>query len=94
MRSAVHKVCPKPYCKALSKREEDETDRRRGRKTTLGNGQFWSSLKCQRAVENRENWRTLVLKSIVCGAPTTLRVKASVRCGEAVIKVDQNRSVV
>ena len=42
----------KPSCKTQWKGEEDKADRKRGRKTTLGNGQAWSSLK------PRGQWRT------------------------------------
>ena len=35
-------------------------------------------VKSQRAEENREKWRKLVVK-IICGAPTTLAVKGWVR---------------
>ena len=74
MRSAVHKVCPKPYCKALSKREEDETDRRRGRKTTPGSETGLEFAKSHRAVENREQWRKLVAESsVVPQGPSRLR---------------------
>ena len=37
----------------------------------------WTGLefaKFLKAVENRENWRKLVVKSSLCGAPTTLAV--------------------
>ena len=39
--------------------EEDKADRRRGGKTTLGNGQVWSSASPRgqwRTGENEENW--------------------------------------
>ena len=51
-------------------REEDKADKGRGGKTTLGNGQAWS----QRAVENREKWKKLVVKSsVVPNRPPRLR---------------------
>ena len=47
-----------------------QTDRARGRKTTSGNGQAWSSAS---------QWRTGKMEKtgckIICGAPTTLAVK-------------------
>ena len=36
---------------------------KRGGKTTSGNGQAWSVVKNQRAVENMENWRENWLQS-------------------------------
>ena len=39
----VHQLWPKPSCKAQWKGEENRADRGRGRKTTSGNGQAWSS---------------------------------------------------
>ena len=39
----VHQARPKPSRKAQWKGEEDKEDRGRGGKTTLGNGQAWSS---------------------------------------------------
>ena len=42
----------KPSCKAQWKGEEDKADRRRGGKTTSGNGQAWSS------PNSRGQWRT------------------------------------
>ena len=44
--------------------EEDMVDRSSGGKTTSGNGQAWS-LPTQKAVESREKWRKLVVKSSV-----------------------------
>ena len=44
------------------------------------NTREWTGLeiaKSQRAVENREKWRKLVVKS--CGAPTTFTVKGLMR---------------
>ena len=40
-------------------------DRKRGGKTTSANGQTLKYAKFQRAVENREKWRKLVVKSSV-----------------------------
>ena len=48
----IHQVCPKPSCKGQLKGEEDKADRRRGGKTTSGNGQVWSS------PSPRGQWRT------------------------------------
>ena len=48
----VHQVWPKPSCKAQWKGEEDKADRKRGVKTTSGNGQAWSS------AGPRGQWRT------------------------------------
>ena len=48
----------------------------RQRKRWEDNIREWTGLefaKSQRAVENRDEWRKLVVKS--CGAPTTLAVK-------------------
>ena len=53
------------------KGEEDKADRGRGGKTTSGNIQV---AKSQRAVENREKWRKLVVKSsVVPQRPSRLR---------------------
>ena len=57
--SPVHQVWPKPSCKAQWKGEEDKADKRRGGKTTSGNGQAWSSAGPRgqwRTGENGENW--------------------------------------
>ena len=60
----VHKLWPKPSCKAQWKRWED-------------NIREWTGLECaksQRAVENWENWRKLVVKtSVVPKPPSQLR---------------------
>ena len=50
--SPVHQVWPKPYCKAQWEGEENKADRKRGGKTTSGNGQVWSSQS------PRRQWRT------------------------------------
>ena len=50
--SPIHQVWPKPSCKAQWKGEEDRADRRRGGKTTSGNGQVWS------LSSPRGQWRT------------------------------------
>ena len=50
----------------------------RQRKRWEDNIREWTGLdftKSKRAVENREKWRKLVMKSSVCGAPTTLVVR-------------------
>ena len=55
----VHQVWPKPSCKAQWKGEEDKANRGRGRKTTSGNGQAWSSASPKgqwRTGKNGENW--------------------------------------
>ena len=49
----------KTSCKAQRKGEEDKVDKGRGRKTTSGNGQAWSSLSPRgqwRAGKNGGNW--------------------------------------
>ena len=70
----VRQVWPKPSCKAQSKGEEDKAGKRGG-KTTLGNEKGMEFAKSQGAVENREKWRKLVVKSSICGAPMTPAVK-------------------
>ena len=60
------------------RREEEKANRGRGGKTTSGNGHHIivtgpEFAKSQRAVENREKWRKLVVKSSV--VQTTLAVK-------------------
>ena len=58
-RISVHRVWPKPFSKAQWKGEEDKTDGRRGGKTTLGNGQDWSSQGLRgrwRTEKNGEGW--------------------------------------
>ena len=72
--SPVHRVWPKPSCKAQLKKEEDKADRGRGGKTTQGNGQALEFAKSQRAVENRGNTEETGCE-IICGAPMTLAVK-------------------
>ena len=53
------------------KGEEDKANRRRGGRTTSGNGQAW---RAQRAMENREKQRKLVVKSsVVPQRPSRLR---------------------
>ena len=64
--SSVHQVWPKPSCEG-----ED-------------NIREWTGLeftRSQRAVENIEKWRKLVMKSSphICGAPTTHAVKGKVK---------------
>ena len=69
----VHQVWPKPSCKAQWKGKEDKADKRRGGKTTSGNGEAW------RSASPRGQWRTEKMEKtgckIICGAPTTLAVK-------------------
>ena len=73
----VHQVWSKPSRKAQWKGEEDKADRKRGVKTTSGNGQAWMSAKSQRAVENREKGRKLIVvkSSVVPRRPLRLRDK-------------------
>ena len=57
--SPVHQIWPKPSCKAQWKGEEDKADRGGGGKTTLGNGQAWSSPSPRgqwRRGKNGGNW--------------------------------------
>ena len=57
--SPVHRVWPKPSCKAQWKGEEDKADKGRGGKTTSGNGQAWSMAGPRgqwRTGKNGENW--------------------------------------
>ena len=61
--SPVHQVCQKLSCKPQWKGKEDKADRGKGGKTTSGPG--LESAKCRRAVENREKWRKLFVKSSV-----------------------------
>ena len=72
--SPVHRVWPKPSCKAQWKGEEDKADRGRGGKTNI---REWTGLefeKSQREVENREKWRKVVAKSsVVPQRPSWLR---------------------
>ena len=64
--SPVHQVLPKPSRKAQLRRGgvKYKVDKKRGGKTTSGNGQAWSS-PSHRAVESREKRRKLVVKSSV-----------------------------
>ena len=78
--SPVHQVQPRPSSKAEWKEEEDKADRRRGGKTTIGNGQAWSlpSPIGQWGTEkNGGNW--LWSHLVICGAPTTHTVKGQVK---------------
>ena len=62
--SPVHRVWPKPSCKAQWKGDEDKADRKRWE----DNIREWTSLEfaeSQRAVENGEKWRKLVARSSV-----------------------------
>ena len=57
--SPVHQVWLKPSCWVQWKREDDKADRRRGGKTTSGNGQAWSSPSLWgqwRTEKNGGNW--------------------------------------
>ena len=69
----VHQVWPKPSCKAV------KGERRQGgqRERWEDNIREWTGLefaKAQRAVENRERWRKLVVKlSVVPQRPSRLR---------------------
>ena len=72
--SPVHQVCPKLSCKSQWKGEEDKADRRRGGKTTSGNGQVWSSPSRRGQWRTEINWRKLVVKSsVVPQRPPRLR---------------------
>ena len=63
----------KPSCKAQWKGEADMADRKRGGKTTSGNGQAWS-LPSPRGQWRREKWRKLVVKSsMVPQWPSTVK---------------------
>ena len=62
--SPVHQVCLKPSRKTQWKGEEDKSDRKRGGKTTWGNGQAWS-WPSPRGQWRTEKWRKLVVKSFV-----------------------------
>ena len=63
-------VWPKPPCKAQGKGEEDEADRGRGGKTTVGNGQAWVSPSPRGQGKMEETGC-----EIICGALTTHAVK-------------------
>ena len=72
--SPIHQAWPKAFCKTQSKGEEDKGDRRRGGKTTIRELTGLEFIKSHRAVENREKWRKLVLKSsVVPQEPLQLR---------------------
>ena len=77
--SPIHQVWQKPSCKTQSKEEEDKADRKRGGKTTSGNGQAWSS-PSPRGQCNEEQKRKKERKKkggeetgceVICGAPVT-----------------------
>ena len=61
--SPVHQVWPKPSCKAQRKGEDDKAEEEAGRQHREWTGLEFA--KSQRAVENREKWRKLVVKSSV-----------------------------
>ena len=71
--SPVYQIWPKPSCKAQRDVEEDKADRKRWG----DNIREWTGLefaKSQRAVENREKWTKLVVKSsVVPQQPSQLR---------------------
>ena len=46
--------------------------------------------KSQKAVENREKWRKLVVKALFCGAPTTVTVKEGIGEGEDTTKANHH----
>ena len=69
----VHQVWPKPSFKAQWKGEEGKADRRRVGKTTLGNGQAWSSASPRGQLRPGNMGKTG--RKIICGVPTTLAVK-------------------
>ena len=72
-RVSVHQVWPKPSCTAQGKGEEDKANRERGGKTTLGNGQAWSSPN-PRGQGGQEKMEETGCE-IICGTPMTLAVK-------------------
>ena len=59
--SSVHQVWPKPSCKAEADKADRKNKKKKVKKTTPG----LEFAKPQRAVENRETWRKLVVKSSV-----------------------------
>ena len=62
--SPIHQVWPKPSCKALLKGRKQGGQKKRWE----DNIKEWTGLdfaKLQRAVDNREKWRKLVVKSFV-----------------------------
>ena len=72
--SPVHHVQQKPSCKAQRNGEEDKADRRRGGKTTLGNGQAWSLPSPRGQWRTGKKRRKLVVKSsVVPKRPSWLR---------------------
>ena len=77
---SVHPVWPKPSCNAHLKGEEYKADRIRGGKTTSANGQAWI------LPSPRGQWRTEKMEEtgceVICGAPTTQRVKGQVKEGQ------------
>ena len=81
-KSPVHQVWPTPSCKVTwKKKRRKKKERRRGRqkKRWEDNIREWTGLefaKSQRAEENREKWRKLVVKSsVVPKRPAQLRNK-------------------
>ena len=75
--SPVHPIWPKPSCKAQFTGKEDKADIGRGEKTTLRNGQAWSSPSPEGSGEQGKMKETGC--EIICGASTTLAVKGSMR---------------
>ena len=71
--SPVYRVRPKPSCKAQRKGEEDRADRRRGGKTTSGNGQAGIHQVLEGGGEQGKMEGTGC--EIICDAPATLAVK-------------------
>ena len=74
--SFVHQVWPKPSCKAEWKGEEDKTDKRTRWEDSIREQTGLEFAKSHsRAVENREKWRKLVVKSsVVLQRPWRLRI--------------------
>ena len=70
--SPVHQVWPKPSCKAQRGKKTRQTGKEVGRQ--LREGTSLEFAKSQRAVENTEKWRKLVVKSpVVPKRPQQLR---------------------
>ena len=69
--SSVHQVWPNASYKAL---EEDKADRKKGWENNIKERTGLEFAKSQRAVENREKWRKLAVKSsVVPKRPSWLR---------------------
>ena len=73
--NSVHQDWPKPSCKAQRKGEEDKADRRRGGKTTSGNGQAWPGVRLVPEGSGEPGRMEKTGCEIICGGPATLAVK-------------------